>query len=148
MDFSDLLPWFVKIDTGISLSCYLDLSKLLQGFVKVVLCISRLLPNKTKLKFDQDFKVFLKLLLWTEGVECVGVHNDLGLLCLWKCFLVILPSGWLILMINSWWLNDKWLCDTAGSPSATPIITNASTCFLAPWSQRFKTQAQACDLNC
>ena len=57
MDFSKFLHGFVKIDTGISLSCYLDLSKLLQGFVKVVLCISRLLPNKTKLKFDQDFKV-------------------------------------------------------------------------------------------
>ena len=29
---------------------------LLPGFVKVVLCISRPLPNKTKLKFDREFK--------------------------------------------------------------------------------------------
>ena len=35
----------------------MDLAKLLHGFVKVVLCISCPLPNKTKLKFDQDFKV-------------------------------------------------------------------------------------------
>ena len=33
-----------------------DLSKLLHGFVRVVLCLSRPLSNKTKLKFDQDFK--------------------------------------------------------------------------------------------
>ena len=44
-----LLHWFVKIDTRISL--------LLHGFVKVILSFSRPLPNKTKLKFDQDFKV-------------------------------------------------------------------------------------------
>ena len=43
--------------------CYVDLSKLLFGFVKVVKwirqgaqCFSRPLPNKTKVKFDQDFK--------------------------------------------------------------------------------------------
>ena len=151
MDFSKFLHGFVKIDTGISLSCYLDLSKLLQGFVKVVLCISRLLPNKTKLKFDQDFKVYwsfcfeLKVLNVSEysmpWIRCALCGN-----VFWWSWRLI--SRWLILMINCWWLNDKWLCDTAGAPSATPIITNASTCFLAPWSQRFKTQAQACDLNC
>ena len=32
------------------------LLKLLHGFVKVVLCIFHPLPNKTKLKFDQDYK--------------------------------------------------------------------------------------------
>ena len=58
-----LLNGFVEIDTWISMSfymdiwqnCYMDLLKLLHGIVKVVLCISRPLPNKTKL--DQDFKV-------------------------------------------------------------------------------------------
>ena len=61
--FSKLLDGFVRINTRISPSWYMDLSKLvlgfvkvLQGFVKVVLCFSRSLPNKTKLKFDQDFK--------------------------------------------------------------------------------------------
>ena len=33
------------------------LLKLLHGFVKVVLCIFHPLPNKTKLKFDQDYKL-------------------------------------------------------------------------------------------
>ena len=36
----------------------MDLIKLLLWFVKVVLHISHHLPNKTKLKFDQDFKAF------------------------------------------------------------------------------------------
>ena len=52
-----LLHGFVKIDTWISLSCYMDLSKLLQmdllkllhGFVKVVLCFSCHLSNDIKL---------------------------------------------------------------------------------------------------
>ena len=65
MDFFKLLHGFVKIDKCMSLSFYMDLSKLLQymdllkllhEFVKVVSCISRPLPNKTKLKYDQDFK--------------------------------------------------------------------------------------------
>ena len=37
----------------------MDLFKWLHGFVNVVLNISRPLPNKAKLKLDQDFKVFL-----------------------------------------------------------------------------------------
>ena len=56
LDLSNLMHGFVKIYTHIFLSCYMNLSKLLRGFVKVVLYISRPLPNKTKLKFDQDFK--------------------------------------------------------------------------------------------
>ena len=40
----------------LALASFLDLSNLLHGFVKVVTCISRPLPNKTKLKFDQDFE--------------------------------------------------------------------------------------------
>ena len=67
MDFSDLLDGFVKIDTLISLSCYVELSKWLHTWIcwicyvdlsKLFLYIFlALLPNKTKLKFDQDFKV-------------------------------------------------------------------------------------------
>ena len=63
MDFFEFGNGFVKIVTWISLSGYLYLSKLLYGFVKlvkwisqIVLCISRLLPNKTNLKYDQDFR--------------------------------------------------------------------------------------------
>ena len=58
MDLSEKLHRSVKIDTWISLSSLMNLSmdliKLLHGFVKVVRCISRPLPNKIKLKFDQD----------------------------------------------------------------------------------------------
>ena len=60
MDLSEKLHRSVKIDTWISLSSLMNLSmdliKLLHGFVKVVLCISRPLPNKIKPKFDQDLK--------------------------------------------------------------------------------------------
>ena len=41
---------------GICLNWYMYFSKLLHGFSKVVLNISRPLPNKTKLNFDQYFK--------------------------------------------------------------------------------------------
>ena len=61
------LHGFVKIDTLISLSCYVELSKWLHTWIcwicyvdlsKLFLYIFlALLPNKTKLKFDQDFKV-------------------------------------------------------------------------------------------
>ena len=60
MDLSEKLHRSVKIDTWISLSSLMNLSmdliKLLHGFVKVVLCISRPLPNKIMPKFDQDFQ--------------------------------------------------------------------------------------------
>ena len=58
------------------------LSIFLHGFVKVVtwiwfLCISRPLPNKTKLKFDQDFKACwsscLELGRWmSQSAQCLG----------------------------------------------------------------------------
>ena len=50
----------------------MDLLKLLRKFVKVVLYISRPLPNKTKLKFDHDFNACcsfcfeLKVLNWSK----------------------------------------------------------------------------------
>lgn len=51
-----VLHGFVKVATWICQSCYMELLKLLHGFVKAVPYISRPLPNKTKLRFDQDFK--------------------------------------------------------------------------------------------
>ena len=73
---------FVKIDLWTYLS-YIDLSiyliTLLHGYVKVVLCISRPLPNKTKL--DQDFKVcwsFCFERYWLrQRTQCLG--------SVWKC---------------------------------------------------------------
>ena len=58
MEFSKLWHGFVKIDTWISLSYYLEFLKMIYGFVKVFLFISRPLQNNTKLKFYQDFKAF------------------------------------------------------------------------------------------
>ena len=56
----------------------MDFSNLLHGFVKVVLCISRSLPNKTKTKFDRDVKA-----CWSF---CFELLNALDLLCLWQYF--------------------------------------------------------------
>ena len=55
----------------------LVLSQLLHGFVKVVLYISCSLPNKTKVKFDQDFKpcwsiCFEVKVLNSQSTECLG----------------------------------------------------------------------------
>ena len=57
MFLSEYIHGFLLVVTWICRSCCIDLLRLLLGFVKVVLCISRPLPNKTKMKFDQDFKV-------------------------------------------------------------------------------------------
>ena len=51
-----MIHGFLKNFTWTLQSCYMDLLKLLRGFAKDILCISRPLPNKTKLKFDKDFK--------------------------------------------------------------------------------------------
>ena len=56
-EFTQPLLTNVELNCWICQSCYMDLSKLLNGFVKVGTCISRPLPNKTKLKFDQDSKL-------------------------------------------------------------------------------------------
>ena len=56
MDLSKLIHGFLGVVIWICQSCYMDLFKLLHIFVKVVLCFSRSLPIKTKLKFAQDFK--------------------------------------------------------------------------------------------
>ena len=55
-------PWCVKMPN----SCDLSLLMLnwIVGFVKVVTCISRPMPNKTKLKVDQYFE---KVLNWIVG---------------------------------------------------------------------------------
>ena len=46
LDFSKLLHGFVKIDTWNCQNQYMDFSKLLNTFGKVVLCIFRPLPKK------------------------------------------------------------------------------------------------------
>ena len=59
LDLSKLLHVFLLllIDTWICQIFYMDLLKLLRGFVRVVLCNSHPLPDTTTLKFDQDIKV-------------------------------------------------------------------------------------------
>ena len=48
------LPLLVNVESNcwICQSCYMDYPILIYGFVTTVPCISRPLPNKTKLKFD------------------------------------------------------------------------------------------------
>ena len=67
----------VKIDTWISLSCYMDLPKLLHaflkllyGFLKVALCFYHPLSNKTKLTFDQNLKACWSFCF--ESTQCLG----------------------------------------------------------------------------
>ena len=69
--FLKVFTWIYQIYTWISISWNMDLSKLLRGFVKVVLCISLLLPNKTKLKFEQDFKACWRCLM-NQSTQCLG----------------------------------------------------------------------------
>ena len=52
MDFSELLCGFVKVPTWICQSSYMDLL----SYYTDLSIFSRTLPNKTKLKLDQDFK--------------------------------------------------------------------------------------------
>ena len=68
----------------------MDLFKLLHGFVKVVLSISRPLPNKAKLKFEQDFKAFWRFcfelkVLNGSMYSCLGsvvtMFDISGMLC-------------------------------------------------------------------
>ena len=56
---------FDKVVTWISFSCYMDLSKLIYVFLQSChIDVSKLLhiffplPNKTKLKLDQEFKAY------------------------------------------------------------------------------------------
>ena len=102
---------FVKVVKWIFWSCsmvcqnwYMDFSslfygfnKVASGFVKAVLFISRPLPNKTKLKFDQDF--LLKLLLWIKGSEWAKVLNAMGPLCLWRCLINNTPINNIITIL-------------------------------------------------
>ena len=57
-DFTLPLLVIVESNCWICQSCYMDYPKLIYGFVTTVPCISRPLPNKTKLKFDHNFKTF------------------------------------------------------------------------------------------
>ena len=49
MDLSKLITGFISFHRDLSKSVFMDFSKLLHEFVKVVLGISRSLPNKTKI---------------------------------------------------------------------------------------------------
>ena len=101
-----------------SSSCYMDLLKLLRGFVKVVLCISHSSPNKTKVKFDQDIKACwsfcfeLKMLnelkYTTSWVRC-ALGNVCICVCIWKqCrelrLMIALPGS----VERSWSSTADW----------------------------------------
>ena len=91
MDFSKLLHGFVKIDIWISLSCYMNLSKLIHIFTWICqICFMYFWPfaKQKQAEVGPRFQSLLKLLLWTEGIEWVKVLNALGPLCLWQCFVL------------------------------------------------------------
>ena len=120
MDFYKLLDVFVNIDIWISLSCYLDLSKWLHGFVKVVMwiCPSCSTYFLTFVKQDQAevwprFQSLLKLLLWTKGIEWVKVFNALGPLCLKQCLYF---SWW-----KTQWQTQEFLYATISQPGWQPL---------------------------
>ena len=85
-----LLYGIVKIDTWISLICYMNLSTLRNGFLWHISCymgLSKLFhffpalcQNKPTCRLTKISK------LWTKLVEWVKVLNALGRLCLWQCF--------------------------------------------------------------
>ena len=83
-----LLHEFVKVVLCISLTK----SNLLIGFVDIVtwICQSCFMyfsqPNQTRLKFNQDFKVFWGFCFELKVLIESRTHNDLGPLCLWQCF--------------------------------------------------------------
>ena len=71
------------------------LSKLLHGFVKVVMWICQScsmyfsrFAKQNQAEVWPRVQSSLKLLLWTKGVEWVKAVNALCLLCLWQCFLM------------------------------------------------------------
>ena len=115
-----MLNGFVKIDTWISLSCYMDLPKSLHGFVKVAtwicqcLCISHPLPDTTTLKFDQDIKA-----CWRFCFE-LKVLNDpltsLGPLRLWQIFWDF--RHWAFLDIATSWRQNLNKAITAQTSSS------------------------------
>ena len=64
----DVWPTFLQFLTWIFPTWYMNLSKILHGFVKIVTCISCPLLNQTKLKFDQDFSwLFWTPFSWPSG---------------------------------------------------------------------------------
>ena len=75
----------LKIDIWISVSFYKDLLKLLHGFVKVSLCISRSMPNKPKL--NKISKLVEPSAFKAKVVEWINLLNSaLGPWCLWQWF--------------------------------------------------------------
>ena len=68
----------------------MDFSKLNLGFAKVVLCISRALPNITKPKFGQDFKACWKasVLKWRCWFN-QSTQFPMSAVPFWQCFYCI-----------------------------------------------------------
>ena len=103
LDLSKFLNGFLYVVTWICQNWYMDSFKLIHGFVKVVLCISRLFPNKTKLKFDQDFKDD-----WSFCFELKVLNESkysmLGSAVPWAMF-VLLPNSTVMIIIC--FQNDK-----------------------------------------
>ena len=93
----DVCKRFVKVVSGICQSCYIDLSKLFHGFVKVGIWICQVLiciscPNQTRQKFDQDFKGRWRI------YACAVQLNGSFFCKEWKdCVIMKLKFEWLLI---------------------------------------------------
>ena len=105
------------------LSCYINLSKLIHGFLSFSLLhgfvnlsklfylwISRPLPNKTRLKFDQDFKA-----CWSFCFEIKLLNESKYSLPWVRCAFGNVCNVWpaAVFPICSWmfsWMSDLWVC--------------------------------------
>ena len=104
-----LLHGFVKIDTWISLSWYMDF-KVAAWICQSCFMYFLLLVNWNQTQVWPIYQSLLKLLLWTKGVEWVKVLIALGLLCLWQC----LPN-------HKWTDNPFYLRSITGGGSHVDV---------------------------
>ena len=92
MDLSKLVLGFVKV---------------LHGFVKVVLCFSHSLPNKTKLKFDQDFKDYCSFCFELKLLN-ESKFSMLGSVVPWAMFVLLANST--VMIIICFQINKLQIC--------------------------------------
>ena len=97
---------FFKVVAWISLSCKLDLSKLIYSlscFVDLSKISMYFLPffKQNQAEVWSQFQSLLMLLLWTIGDKWVKILNALGLLCLWQCFNLEFKTDYIICNLST-----------------------------------------------
>ena len=97
---------FFKVVAWISLSCNLDLSKLIYSlscFVDLSKISMYFLPffKQNQAEVWSQFQSLLMLLLWTIGDKWVKILNALGVLCLWPCFNLEFKTDYIICNLST-----------------------------------------------